>query len=303
MTLTCNVGVARSLQSLQGLALGGAIRLLQCLEPTMCSHFGAILARTIGPTLAVSRVALNNLKIAFPEMAESRRHAIMRDAWDNLGRLVAEFPHLPNLVRTQDGPGWEIVGEEFIEQAWRKGNPPLFFSAHLGNWEMILPIAGALGLPVGGVYRRTKNPVVDWLIQDIRKRASRGRKMFPKGRQGARAIIAHLSTGGTVGFLVDQKMNDGIKIPFFGRPAWTAPAIAHLALRFDRNIVPVRVVRTGPARFRLICEPALQINLSNDQREDEISIMSAINRHVEGWIRSYPSSWLWFHRRWPKDGA
>lgn len=296
-------GLIRLLHGVQGQVLSGTIRALQYLGPARCSDFGAMLARTVGPVLSVSRIALDNLRIAFPEMAESSRNALMRDAWDNLGRVVAEFPHLPNLGRTQDGPGWEIVGEECIAQAWQGGNPPLFFSAHLGNWEMILPIAGALGLPVGGVYRRTSNPAIDRLIQGIRERAGSGTKMFPKGRQGAKAIIAHLSAGGTVGFLVDQKMNDGIKIPFFGSPAWTAPAIAHLALRFERNIVPVSIVRIGPARFRLVCEPALRIALSGNQKEDEVSIMSAINRHLEGWISSRPSAWLWFHRRWPKGAS
>jgi phospholipid/cholesterol/gamma-HCH transport system substrate-binding protein len=37
--------------------------------------------------------------------------------------------------------------------------------------------------------------------------------------------------------LVDQKMNDGIEAPFFGRPAMTAPAAAAFALRFQARVV------------------------------------------------------------------
>jgi KDO2-lipid IV(A) lauroyltransferase len=43
--------------------------------------------------------------------------------------------------------------------------------------------------------------------------------------------------------LVDQKMNDGIAVPFFGRDAMTAPALARLAFRFDATVVPVRILR------------------------------------------------------------
>jgi hypothetical protein len=34
-------------------------------------------------------------------------------------------------------------------------------------------------------------------------------------------------------------MNDGIPVPFFGRPAMTAPALAVLALRFDCDVLPL----------------------------------------------------------------
>ena len=43
--------------------------------------------------------------------------------------------------------------------------------------------------------------------------------------------------------LVDQKMNDGIPVPFFGRDAMTAPALALLALRYDCAVVPIRMER------------------------------------------------------------
>lgn len=282
------------------MSFNGAVGLMRLIGPAHASYVGAKLAGFIGPFLSSTRTGMQNLAIAFPDMEDRERRQVVRGAWDNLGRVIGEFSHLRNFARTSSGPGWEIAGEEHIAAAWRNGQPPIFFSAHVGNWEMILPIAGALGLPVGGVYRAASNPIVERLVQGIRHEAGNGTSMFPKGSRGARSIVGHMASGGTVGLLVDQKMNDGIAVPFFGKDAWTAPALAQLAMRFQRDIVPIRVVRLGAARFQLICEPALTITKTGERAADELSIMKLVNAHVERWVAEEPHQWLWFHRRWPK---
>jgi KDO2-lipid IV(A) lauroyltransferase len=94
-------------------------------------------------------------------------------------------------------------------------------------------------------------------------------------------------------------MNDGIPVPFFGRDAWTAPAIAQLALRFDCAIVPARIDRLGGARFRITVEPPVAIERTGDRQADVHAIMAKVNKVIEGWIRDRPELWFWLHRRWP----
>ena len=241
---------------------------------------------------------------ALPLLGVAERNAIVRDVWDNLGRNAGEIPHLASLKRTKFGPGWELVGSEHIEKLRINATQAIFFSGHLGNWEMVLPIAGQLGLPVCGVYRRASNRGVDDIIQSLRQRALMPKAfMFPKGSKGARAAISHLAKGGSLGLLVDQKMNDGISVPFFGRDAMTAPALAHFALRFNIPIIPVHVVRLGPARFQMVCEAPLDVRLVGDKQTDVYNITLALNETLERWIRVSPASWLWLHRRWPKPVA
>ncbi len=286
---------------LQAAALHTAIALLQRLTPVQSSNLGARIARALGPLLPVSRTADSNLLHAFPNLSKPERLQIIRGVWDNLGRNVAELPHLPGLHCCSAGAGWEIEGEEHIAAIRAVGGQALFFSGHVGNWEMILPIAASLGLPVSGFYRAGSSPRADAIIQSLRERAL-GNKvtMFAKGSEGAKAALKHLRTGGSLGMLVDQKMNDGIAVPFFGRPAMTAPALARFALRFNIPIHPVHVTRLGPARFRLICDPALTIPLTGDTQADTYAITLAMNATLERWIREQPASWLWLHRRWPK---
>jgi len=282
--------------------LKGAVGALRCLSPVAASNLGGSLARTVGPWLPVSRVADDNLRRALPDLDAAARASIIRGVWDNLGRTAAELPHLAGFRRTDTGPGWEIEGEAQVAGLHASGGQALFFSGHFGNWELILPVAASLGLAVAGVYRSASNAAVDRLIQSLREPAlGRGVAMFPKGAQGARAALLHLRAGGSLGLLVDQKMNDGIAVPFFGRDAMTAPALAQFAQHFSVPILPVRVVRIGPARFRLVCDPPLSVTLTGDRASDVYEITLAVNQTLERWIRTDPVAWLWLHRRWPKS--
>jgi KDO2-lipid IV(A) lauroyltransferase len=130
-----------------------------------------------------------------------------------------------------------------------------------------------------------------------------GVAMFAKGAHGARQAVQHINAGGSLGLLVDQKMNDGIAVPFFGTLAMTAPAMAQLALRHGLLIIPVHVVRLAPGRFRMVCDAPLAVPRTGNRAADTLAIASAMNLTLEGWIRADPASWLWLHRRWPKAGG
>ncbi len=286
----CEVFILRGLE--RGLGLLGSVR---------SSDAGGWLARVVGPRLFASRVADANLARALPGLGPAERAAVIRAVWDNLGRNSAELVHLSRLGRTAAGPGWELEGEAHLDRLRAAGTQAVFFSGHFGNWEMVLPIAAQLGLAVSGFYRAASNAGVDAYVQGLRQRAlGPGVSMFAKGRQGARAALAHLRGGGSLGLLVDQKMNDGIGVPFFGRSAMTATGMAEMALRFGTAVVPVRVVRLGPARFRLVCEAPLAVVRTGARVADVYALTLAMNGVLERWIRADPGAWLWLHRRWPK---
>lgn len=272
------------------------------LGPVTSSNLFGWLFRTVGPLLPVSRVADMNLRAALPELDGAARRRVVRGVWDNLGRTAGELPHLAALRETGSGPGWELTGGDAIRQLIARGGPAIFFSAHIGNWE-VLPIAAAAhGVPFSLFYRPAENKQIDAMIQDLRQQATGADTgLFPKGAAGARQSLLHLSRGGRLAILMDQKMNDGIEARFFGRTAMTAPALAMLALRLRCPVVPGYVERLGPARFRVTCEPPLDLPDSGDRTADVAALTQAVNDTMERWIRAKPESWLWLHRRWPKQ--
>jgi KDO2-lipid IV(A) lauroyltransferase len=278
-----------------------AFALLRALPVAAASNLGGAAARTIGPLLPVSRVADANLRLALGLDPASRRR-IVRGVWDNLGRTVAELPHLRDLRRNAAGPGWDIVGESLARELSATGGPVVFFTGHLANWEIMARVAEEFGIRLSIFYRAASNPLVDRLILRMRQRATgAAAPMFAKGAHGARGAMAHLKAGGYLGMLIDQKMNDGISATLFGHPAMTASAAAAFALRYRCRLVPTHAERLGPARFRLVVEPPLTLPDSGDRHADIAALTEAMNRHLERWIRARPAEWLWLHRRWPKE--
>ncbi len=153
------------------------------------------------------------------------------------------------------------------------------------------------GLPLTRIYRPPNNPLVDRLIRRARRHITG--ELLPKGLEGARRTIEIVRGGGHLGMLVDQKMNDGIPVPFFGRPAMTAPALAQIALKFGCPVIPAKVERVRETHFLITLYPPLEMPDSGDRRADVKTAMALVNRTIEGWVRERPEQWLWLHRRWP----
>ena len=189
------------------------------------SALGGALARCIGPVLGVSKQARRNLSRAFPELSETEIARVVADMWDNLGRVAAEYPHLMKIRVFEPGGRVETHGFEHVDRAVAAGRRMIVFSGHIANWEIGMLAGAQHGISVAQIYRALNNPLMDRMI--ARFRGDRG-EFIPKGAIAARRAIAALRRGTHLGLLADQKMNDGIPVPFFGRLAMTAPALAVL---------------------------------------------------------------------------
>ena len=269
---------------------------MRALPIDSASALGGWLARHIGPGLGISARAWRNLSAALPELSAGEIGRVLRGMWDNLGRVAAEYPHLPRIrVFPPDGRV-ETGGIEHLDRAIAAGRPVIVFGGHLGNWEIAALAAGQYGIDVAQIYRAANNPLVDRMIARFR---GTGSEFIPKGRVASRRALAALRRGTHLTLLVDQKLNDGIAVPFFGRPAMTAPALALLALHFDCAVLPARVERLEGARFRLTIHPPLDLPKSGERTADVAALMEEVNRTLEGWIRERPEQWFWLHSRWP----
>ena len=280
----------------QALIAHGVFYFARLLPLDVASGLGGWLGRAIGPRLRIARRARRNLERAFPSMPAAGIDAILLGMWDNLGRTILEFPNLGAIRFSGDDRRVEVVGGENIDALRDDGKPGIFFSAHLANWEIAALSVTHRGLPIHLIYRAPNNRWVERLFQH---RWPGGGELIPKGAGGARRALKLMGEGGHLGMLVDQKMNDGIAVPFFGRDAMTAPALAKFALKFDCPVVPTRVERLADARFRITHLAPLVPPRSGDRHADIAAMMAEVNAILEGWIRERPEQWLWLHGRWP----
>ena len=292
-------GLRAALRHLAHLAEAAALLLIMAvfaaLPVDVASALGGRIARFIGPHLRLSRRALGNLARALPENDAAENQRILRGMWDNLGRAMAEHAHLARICSAGSGRV-EIVNGGVIDEILASGRPALLFGGHFANWEVgPSTIHRLMGGSLLSIYRAANNPWVDRML----RWHLGARSAVPKGAEGGRALLRHLRAGGHVAMLVDQKQNDGIAVPFFGRDAMTAPAIARLGYRFGCPLVPVRVERLYGARFRCTIMAPIEMAKTGDATTDVLATMANVNTVLEGWIRAHPEQWLWVHSRWP----
>lgn len=263
------------------------------------SGLGGWLTRQIGTRLPVSNRALKHLAIAFPEMPESERRKIVAGMWDNLGRMIAEYPHLGTIADPTSGR-MEVIGAERLDAVRTTGKPFIIISAHMANFELMPIAAYKHGHNMTVVSRPVNNPFIQRILLFFRQRPTGDWGKIPKGVDGARQAIRLLREGLNLGVLVDQRVSQGVALPLFGRPARTNLGIAKLALEFDVQVFPAHLERLGGAQFRLTVEDPVAPPPLADKQEAAKEMMIEVNRVLERWIRQRPADWLWLHRRWDR---
>ncbi|MEQ8355466.1 MAG: lauroyl acyltransferase [Kiloniellaceae bacterium] len=263
------------------------------------SNLGGWLTRQIGSRLSVSRRAMKHLRIAFPDMPEAECKRIVAGMWDNLGRLVAEYPHLGRIADPETGR-IEVIGNERLEELRHAGRPFIVVSAHMANFELMPIAAYKHGHNLTVVSRPVNNPIIQRILLYFRQRPTGDWGKIPKGVSGARQAVKLLQEGLNLGVLVDQRVSQGVPLPLFGQPARTNLGIAKLAIEHDVKVFPAHLERLGGARFRLTVEAPLQRPDLGDNQAEARAMMTEVNRILERWIRHRPEDWLWLHRRWDR---
>ncbi|MDF1587305.1 lysophospholipid acyltransferase family protein [Marinimicrococcus flavescens] len=280
----------RSEAGLLDLLWGSARR----LSPDRASDLGCRVGRLFGVRSRKNRHVLANLATAFPDWPKARVEQVARSSWGEVGRTVAEFPHLAAIAGEPERA--QIVDLGGIEAVKASGRPAIFVAPHLANWNL-LPIAAVRsGVPLSALYSPQSNPFIDERIKES-QRALRCRLIAVEDGRG---MLKDLKEGRSIGLLMDQRFDAGEMIPFFGHPAATPVAPARLAVKLGIPFVPCRVERLEGAHFRVSIHPPVQPDSSLEPRMAARSMVEQVNHLFEAWIRAAPEQWLCAKRRWPK---
>ncbi len=227
------------------------------------------------------KVAVANLESCFPELP----------AGPTLRRSLAEILlGYVELLRHRRAP-IDVVYEdiELLVEPARRGEGTLVVAGHGGSWDLVVSaFPGAYDVPVSIYVKPPASLALAALIEELR--VELGLKLLPPDGSML-AGLRDLKRGSVLVFPFDQRRNQGIPSPFFGRTACTSPALALAARRTGARVVGVWQWREGLGRHRLRCYP---IELVGDREQDT----ATLNRFIEDRIRERPHGWLWLHDRW-----
>jgi Kdo2-lipid IVA lauroyltransferase/acyltransferase len=257
--------------------------------------FAAVAYRVRTP---LRRAAQTNLRIAFPEISETKRDEIIRRMVRQIGWMAAEFSQLPKYSRDNIENIVVIDGFENFDAAKRRGKGVLFLTGHMSAWELSSFAHALYGYPLHFLVRPVSNRRVDALVNGYR--CLSGNKPIDKNKS-ARAILKVLADAGTVGILMDHNtsLDEGVFVDFFGVPASTSSGLARLALRTDAAVVPGFLLWDGSRRkYRLRFEPKVELSRTGDEECDVRENTQRFTRVIEEFVRAHPDQWLWVHKRW-----
>lgn len=255
----------------------------------------AVLSYAFWPHLR--RVGLFNLRIAFPEWTDAQRKRVLFAEFRNLGRMLADFAHFPQLNRENIERLIIYDGFENYDEARKQGRGIIFLTAHFGNWELGSFAHGVYGYPCNFVVRKMDNPLIDKLIN--RYRCGSGGHAIEK-TEFARHVLRAFARNEAVGILMDQNMlaGEGAFVDFFGLSASTTTGPARVARRTGAPVILGLVIWDSKLKkYRLRFDRIDWIECADPEQE---IVMNTANftRRIEDYIRRYPDQWLWVHRRW-----
>jgi KDO2-lipid IV(A) lauroyltransferase len=256
-------------------------------------RFGTVSAQVLRKR---DRLAMQNLRVTFPTKAEAERRAILDECWRHFGRETLGYLKLQSLPFEELLSRVEFVNRSLIDEARDRGKGTIVISAHYGGWEIAGLAVMALAKDVRIVARVLDNA---YLERDLaRIRTSTGAEVLDR-KKAARPLMKALADNGTVVLLPDQAVlpREGVLSPFLGRPAWTTPVPAKLAVRHGSTIVFAFCIPDG-TRHRLEFEEPIRADLLTESERDPVALTTRINDVISRRIVARPELWLWMHDRW-----
>lgn len=283
------------------------IAVLRLLPVDKALNFADRAARRIGPLVGRHRVAVSNLRAAYPEKSDKEIRAIALDMWGNMARLATEYVFLDQLFDYDPDASApsrvEVVGAENFERIAAENKAHIVFTGHLGNFELLPVAAATFGMKITALFRPPNNPyLADYILST--RRSNMG-DLLPSANGASFALAGILSRGGNIGVLVDQKFHRGVETTFFGRRCHSNPVLGMLARHYECDVYPARCIRLPGNRFRLQIEDKLVLPRDEKNEVDVQATTQLLCDVVERWVREDPGQWMWFHKRWhisPRGG-
>lgn len=257
------------------------------------SSFSGKTWRLIAPRTRRHARAIGHLKMAFPEKSDEECDRIARDMWEVLGRTFGEFFHLPEIAAS------DRIEASSLNEALTalKGDArAIVCGCHQGNWEIGAMPTARLGIRVTGIYQKITNPFVDRAIHAARAPYYPG-GLLPKGTFAGMQSLRNVRSGGCLTLLADVRDGQGVKVPFFGRPAPSTPFPADAARLLDVPLFACFITREPGVRFRVAVE-RIPVPRTDDRAADVLAATAALHAAFERSIRERPEQWMWAHRRW-----
>ena len=258
------------------------------------SNLGDFIGRLLGPIFRSKKLIENNLEQS-GVLEKKNYNQIISKIYGNYGRILAEYPFLKAFRNNKLNKFIEIDGLENLNKIKKEKKRVVFISGHFNNFELMALQIEKAGINLCAIYRPLNNVFLNKTMEEIRENFI-CKNQIKKGRSGTRQIIENLKKGNSVALMIDQRVREGIKINFFGKPASTTTIPAQLIKKYKCDLVPIYIERRRNNYFKMFVSEPMKIGSNKSIKE----ITQHLNKILEKMILKNIDQWIWTHDRWKK---
>ena len=256
------------------------------------SNLGDFIGRLFGPIFRSKKLIENNLEQS-GIVDKKNYNKIISKIYGNYGRILAEYPFLKAFRNSKLNKFIEIDGLENLNKIKREKRRAVFISGHFNNFELMALQIEKAGINLCAIYRPLNNVFLNKTMEEIRENFI-CKNQIKKGRSGTRQIIENIKKGNSVALMIDQRVREGIKINFFGKPASTTTIPAQLIKKYKCDLVPIYIERRKNNYFKMFVSEPIKIGSNKSIKE----ITEHLNKILEKMILKNVDQWIWTHDRW-----
>ena len=258
-------------------------------------NFFSYLFNKIGPFVKSNEIIAKNLNIFIGTYNENKKEKIIKDMWSNYGKTFIEYIFLKNFKN--NNLHVKIKGEDILQKIINKIKPVIFVSGHFANFELMSMELTKRNIKLATIYRPLNNFFINPFMEYVRRKYV-CKNQIKKGLPGVKDAINYIKNNFSVALMIDQRVSEGQKIPFFENMALTTTLPAQLATKYKLDIVPIYVARDEKDNFEIeIYEPIKNLNEQSSET-DKLDLTIKLNKVLERMISKDPGQWIWTHNRW-----
>lgn len=257
------------------------------------SDFGAYIFSKFGHFFRSGGILNQNLQNIDLNKTNYNNQNIINSIWANYGRIFADYVSIKDFRRNNLKQFITIEGIDILKKIKSENKPVIFISGHFNNFELMAMIIEKNGINLSAIYRPLNNIFLNKVMERIRKNYI-CKNQIKKGLSGSREMLKAFNSGSSVAIMIDQRVSEGRKIPFFNKIALTTTIPAQLVKRFNCKIIPVHIERYKNYYFKATFSNPLEF--SDTSNLDDITLQ--LNSWLEKMILKNPTQWIWTHKRW-----
>ena len=257
------------------------------------SDLGAYIFSKLGHLFRSKKVLNQNLRNINLSEANNNYKKFINKIWANYGRIFADYTSIIDFRKNNLEKFITVEGTDILKKIKTENKPVVFISGHFNNFELMAMIIEKNGINLSAIYRPLNNIFLNKVMERIRKNYI-CKNQIKKGVSGSRDMLKAFKGGSSIAIMIDQRVYEGKKIPFFDKMALTTTIPAQLVKRFNCKIIPVHIERYKNYHFKVSFYKPFEFSDINNL--DEITLQ--LNSWLEKKIIKNPTQWIWTHNRW-----